>query len=89
MAHIDHQEHIRSQLLAHRDRIQTLLDRLGQDLSCAELLNTACDCHRSLGKLCAELAVEHLQHHVAEQDEADQREQGATELAAVLHAAFR
>lgn len=89
MAHIDHQDHIRSGLLSHRDRIQAILDRLGQDLSCAELLNTVRDCHHDLGKLCTELAIEHLQHHVAEQNEIGQRQQGADELAAVLQYAFK
>jgi DNA-binding FrmR family transcriptional regulator len=83
MAHIDHQDHIRGALLAHRDRIQALLDCLDHKLSCAELLNSVHGCHHDLGKLCAELAIEHLQHHVAEQNEVGQRQQGANELAAV------
>jgi len=88
MAHIDHEEHIQADLTAHRDRIQALLDRLGEGLSCAELLTETRQCHQALGQVCAALAIEHLKHHIAEENDAAQRTQGADELAAILRTVF-
>ena len=88
MAHIDNEAHIRRDLIAHRDRIQALLERLGQGLYCAELLSEVHACQRALGQVCAELAVEHLKHNIAEEDDAAKRDLGASEVAAVLRDAF-
>lgn len=89
MAHIDHEEQIRRDLTAHRDHIQALLNRLGHGLSCAELLGEVHECRRALGELCAELAIEHLKHHIAEEHDAGKRDQGATEVAVLLRDLFK
>lgn len=82
--HIEHAEHLRRDLLAHRDRIEALLDRLDRGLSCTELLNTVHDCHRAFGQIRAELLVEHVNHHLAEEDDRSRRDQAAHEIAALF-----
>jgi len=84
MAHIEHSDQIRRDLLAHRDHVQRLLDRLDQDLTCAELLNAVHDCHRALGQIRAELLVEHLNHHLAGENDPGRRDQAAKEITALL-----
>ncbi len=84
MAHIEHSDHLRDDLLAHWNRIETLLDRLERGLSCVELLNAVHACHRELGKIRAGLLVEHLNHHLAEESDRSRRDQAAHEIAALF-----
>lgn len=87
MAHIDHQETIRGALISHRDRVAALLARLDANPSCADLLNEMHACHRAFGQFYAELLVEHIKHHLAEESDPGKREQAAGEIIALLHAA--
>lgn len=84
MAHIEHSNHLRDDLLAHRHRIEALLDRLERGLSCVELLNAVHDCHRKLGQICTGLLVDHLNHHLAEEEDRSRRDQAAHEIAALF-----
>jgi DNA-binding FrmR family transcriptional regulator len=84
MAHIEHSDHLRYELLAHRPRIETLLDRLERGLSCVELMKAVHASHRELGKIRAGLLVEHLNHHLAEESDRSRRDQAAHEIAALF-----
>jgi len=84
MAHIEHSDHLRHDLLAHRNRIETLLDRLERGLSCVELLNEIHDCHRKLSQIRAELLIDHLNSHLAEEEDRSRRDQAAQEIAALF-----
>ncbi len=84
MAHIEHSDQLRRDLLAHRDRIVALLDHLDQGVSCAELLNAVHDCSRGLGRIRDGLLVEHLHHHLAEEEDRGRRDQAAHEIAALF-----
>lgn len=84
MAHIEHSEHLRHDLLAHRNRIETLLDRLERGLCCVELLNAVHACHREFGQIRAGLLVDHLNHHLAEENDRSRRDQAAHEIAALF-----
>ena len=84
MAHIEHSHQLRHDLLAHRNRIEALLDRLERGLSCVELLNGVHDCHRELGQIRAGLLVDHLNHHLAEENDRSRRDQAAHEIAALF-----
>jgi DNA-binding FrmR family transcriptional regulator len=84
MAHIEHSDHLRDDLLAHRNRIEALLDRLERGLSCVELLNGVHDCHRELGQIRSGLLVEHLHHHLAKENDRSRRDQAAHEIAALF-----
>lgn len=84
MAHIEHSDHLRHDLLAHRNRIEVLLDRLERGLSCAELLSGIHHCHRALGQIRDRLLVEHLHHHIAEENDRGRRDQAAHEIAALF-----
>lgn len=84
MAHIEQAEFLRRDLRLHRDRIQALLDRLDQGLSCAELLHAVHDCHRALGQIRDALLVEHVHHHLAEENDRSRRDQAAQEIAALF-----
>jgi hypothetical protein len=88
MAHVEHEDQIRDDLVAHRDRIQKLLDRLSDDISCATLLSEVQRCHRALGDLCAELAIEHVKRHIADEADAHKRDTAANEVATLLRDAF-
>lgn len=84
MAHIEHSNQLRRDLLAHRDRIVALLDHLDRGLSCAELLSAVHHCHRALGQIRDGLLVEHLHHHLAEENDRGRRDQAANEIAALF-----
>ncbi len=84
MTHIEQSDHLRRDLLAHRNHIEALLDRLERGLSCVELLNGVHDCHRELGQIRAGLLVEHLNHHLAEENDRNRRDQAAHEIAALF-----
>ncbi len=84
MAHIEHSDHLRHHLLAHRNRIEALIDGLDQRLSCAELLSAVHHCHRALGQIRDRLLVEHLNHHLAEENDRSRRDQAAHEIAALF-----
>lgn len=84
MAHIEQAEHLRRDLVAYRDRIQALVDHLDQGLPCAELLYTVQDCYRALGQIRDELLIEHVTHHLAEEDDRSRRDQAAQEIAALF-----
>ena len=84
MAHIEHSDHLRHDLLAHRHRIEALLARLDRGLSCVELMNAVHACHRELGQIRAGLLVEHLNHHLAEESDRSRRDQAAHEIAALF-----
>lgn len=84
MAHIEQSDHLRRDLLAHRNRIEALLDRLEHGLSCVELLHAVHACHRALGHIRDRLLVEHLHHHIAEENDRSRRDQAAHEIAALF-----
>ncbi len=84
MAHIEHSDLLRDNLLAHHKRIEALLDRLEHGLPCVELLNAVHDCHRELGQIRTRLLVDHLNHHLAEEEDRSQRDQAAREIVALL-----
>jgi DNA-binding FrmR family transcriptional regulator len=84
MAHIERSDRLRRDLLAHCDSVAALLNRLDRGLSCAELLNAVHDCYRALGQIRTELLVEHLNHHLAEEDDRSRRDQAANEIAALF-----
>lgn len=84
MAHIEHSERLRQHLLDHRQQIETLLLRLERGLACAELLNGIHHCHRALGQIRDSVLVEHLHHHVAEEQDQSRRDQAAQEIAALF-----
>jgi len=89
MAHINENQAIRKQLLAHRDQVQQLIDHLDRGMGCGDLLAEAVKGYESLGTLCADLAVEHLKEHVTEVADFDARVRGAQELESLLRAAFK
>jgi DNA-binding FrmR family transcriptional regulator len=89
MVHVTEDTVIRQRLIAHRGRVQHLIERLDQDMDCSELLAEVVSSYRALGDLCSELAVEHLREHVAEVEDAQRRTEGAQQLEAVLRAAYR
>ncbi len=84
MAHIEHSDRFRHDLLAHYASVEVLLNHLDQGLSCAELLHAVHNCHRALGQIRDRLLVEHLHHHLAEENDRDQRDRAAQEIAALF-----
>jgi DNA-binding FrmR family transcriptional regulator len=84
MAHIEHSDPLRRDLLAHRNRIEALIDGLDQGLSCAELLSAVHHSHRALGQIRDKLLIEHLHHHLAEENDRSRRDQAANEIAALF-----
>ena len=84
VTHIEQSDHLRRDLLAHRNHIEALLDRLERGLSCVELLNGVHDCHRELGQIRSGLLVEHLHHHLAKENDRSRRDQAAHEIAALF-----
>ncbi len=49
-----------------------------------KLLNKVHDCHREPGQIRAGLLIEHLNHHVAEEEDRNRRDQAAHEIAALF-----
>lgn len=84
MAHIEQSDHLRRDLLAHYASVEVLLSHLDRGLSCAELLHAVHGCHRALGHIRDRLLVEHLHHHLAEENDRSRRDQAAHEIATLF-----
>ena len=84
MAHIEHSDHLRRGLVAHYASVEVLLNHLDQGRSCAELLHAVHGCHRALGHIRDRLLIEHINHHLAEENDRSRRDQAAHEIAALF-----
>ncbi len=89
MAHINQDQTVRARLIAHRNHVQHMIDRLDAEIGCGDLLAEVVTGYETLGALCADLAVEHLREHVTEVDDNAARAQGAHELEKLLRVAFK
>lgn len=80
MAHINQDQAVRERLSSHRDQVQQILDRLDAGMECGDLLAEVAAGYRTVGALCADLAVEHLREHLIEVGDADERARGAVDI---------
>ncbi len=85
MAHTDkNKDQIIKNLAAHREKIQQLIEQLEDGVSCGALLTEVHQCYSNLGSMCADLAMDHLQHHIVEESESSKRIEGANEVVPLL-----